>query len=203
MVRWSALGLKRAYVVTARPLASSPSQPSSDSAKRKHRVGRTGAGNGITAVSWRRVDVKWRCGDSPPACREAEDDLDRIGVGVRREQVGDHKVAQAGCPAGVQYDGATSACGLGAQAPGGGRRAHGDVEKRAALAQHHTLGGELGMGHGINDEVSAGGCRCHGFRAIEVHDVGARDAITSPHGAHDAPAGVLERAHESTAQDSA
>jgi muconolactone D-isomerase len=49
-----------------------------------------------------------------PARREAEDDLDRISVGVRREQVGNHEVAHAGGPASFHHNGATSARGLGA-----------------------------------------------------------------------------------------
>src|SRR5215218_750587 len=57
------------------------------------------------------------------------------------------------------------------------------------------------MGHGINDQVNASDCRRHGFRAVEVHDGGAARAITSPHAPDDAPAGVLERPHESAAKD--
>jgi hypothetical protein len=59
------------------------------------------------------------------------------------------------------------------------------------------------MGHGINDQVNGSDRRHHGFGAVEVHDGGAASAITSPHTLDDAPAGVLERPHESAAQDAA
>ena len=116
-----------------------------------------------------------------PAGREAERDLHRVRVRVRGERVGGHEVAHPGGPAGVQHDGATSARGLLAQPPASGRRAHGHVDQRAAVAQHHALGGQLGMRHGINDQVNAGDRRRHGFGAVEVHDGGAAGAITSPH----------------------
>jgi hypothetical protein len=89
---------------------------------------------------------------------------------MRREQLGNHEVAHAGGPAGVEHDDATGACGLGAEPPGGGGRAHGHVDPRAALAQHHALGGQSGMGHGIDDQVNASACWRHRFRTVEVHD---------------------------------
>ena len=59
------------------------------------------------------------------------------------------------------------------------------------------------MRHRVDHQVDARDCRRHRFSTIEIHEGGAADAVTAAHAPDDAPACVLERPHDGTAEDAA
>jgi len=184
-----------------------PSHPSSDSAKRRHRVGPTGAENGITAVPWRRADVKCRCTDSPPA-------LPLAPPAVKLKTISTSSAS--GCAAsslattGLLTPGVLPAFSTtmpralvvsarSRRAAAAGRM---DTSIRAPPSRNTTrsaVSPGWGTGSTTRSTPALAGATVSGrSRSTTVESPGA---ITSTHPPNHAPAGILERADQTAAQD--